>query len=378
MVKIYLVRHCESEGNACRRAQAQFNGLVTEKGYRQSEYLRQRFSGIHLDAVYSSDTYRSYVTAKPIADERNLPIRLRMLLREITTGVWEDMAWGDIPVLYPKEHAVWEATPWDLVTPGGTTFQQAAERGIEGIRRIAAEVGDGAALVVSHSCTIKAMLCKLDGQPMSEVKQYGHGDNTSINELEVASDGTIKILRMGDSDHLPPGFQRAWSGVAGADVNMHMEPFDPESAADMQDYLNFRRQYAAEHNEAFDEASCKEEAVLRGSQKRGNIAFSVLRGRRCGFVELDEDRETGAGDAGILRRHCILPELQGKGYSDQLLGYAIHTFRFRDKHTLAIPVPVTPEDEAVARRFRAERKQGAPKFLLLNMDVPTLPEPILA
>ena len=52
MAKIYLIRHCESEGNACRRTQAHVDALVTTKGYEQNEMLRRRFKGIHIDAIY--------------------------------------------------------------------------------------------------------------------------------------------------------------------------------------------------------------------------------------------------------------------------------------------------------------------------------------
>ena len=117
MAKIYLVRHCESEGNATRRTQAQTDALVTVKGYEQNEVLRRRFHGVHLDAIYASDTFRSIATADPIAKERGLPIRVRISLREVTTGVWEDMAWGNIAQEYPEANQVWSDAPWDNITP---------------------------------------------------------------------------------------------------------------------------------------------------------------------------------------------------------------------------------------------------------------------
>lgn len=51
MATIYLIRHCESEGNACRRAQAHMDAPVTRMGYDQCEALRKHFENIHLDAV---------------------------------------------------------------------------------------------------------------------------------------------------------------------------------------------------------------------------------------------------------------------------------------------------------------------------------------
>lgn len=94
MAKIYLVRHCESEGNACRRTQAHVDALVTHKGYEQCEMLRRRFEGIHIDKLYSSDSYRSIMTIDPIAKERGLTIHTRISLREVTTGIWEDHGLG--------------------------------------------------------------------------------------------------------------------------------------------------------------------------------------------------------------------------------------------------------------------------------------------
>ena len=103
MAHIYLIRHCESEGNACRRAQAQTDALVTRRGYEQNEVLRRRFAGVPIDALYSSDAFRSIMTLTPIARERHLPINVRISLREVTTGVWEDCAWGNIAKDYPAE-----------------------------------------------------------------------------------------------------------------------------------------------------------------------------------------------------------------------------------------------------------------------------------
>ena len=152
MAKIYLVRHCESEGNACRRTQAHVDALVTHKGYEQCEMLRRRFEGIHIDKLYSSDSYRSIMTIDPIAKERGLTIHTRISLREVTTGIWEDMAWGNIADEFPEENRAWSETPWALKTPGASSFEQVAARLICGLKRIAREVGpDGVAVAVSHS-----------------------------------------------------------------------------------------------------------------------------------------------------------------------------------------------------------------------------------
>ena len=59
MTRIYIVRHAEAEGNLYRRIHGQYDSLVTPLGYRQIEALSRRFQDIPVDAVYSSDLYRT-------------------------------------------------------------------------------------------------------------------------------------------------------------------------------------------------------------------------------------------------------------------------------------------------------------------------------
>ena len=63
MTTIYLVRHAEAEGNLYRRIHGRYNALITENGFRQIEALEKRFEHIHIDAVYSSDLFRTMTTA---------------------------------------------------------------------------------------------------------------------------------------------------------------------------------------------------------------------------------------------------------------------------------------------------------------------------
>ena len=96
MTKIYLVRHAEAEGNLYRRIHGQYDSLVTDNGYRQIAALAHRFEGIHVDAVYSSDLFRTRTTAKAIYGPKGLALTTRKSLREVSMGVWEDRTWGEV------------------------------------------------------------------------------------------------------------------------------------------------------------------------------------------------------------------------------------------------------------------------------------------
>lgn len=371
MAKIYLIRHCESEGNACRRTQAHVDSLVTHKGYQQNEMLRRRFNGVPIDALYSSDSYRSIATIEPIAKERGLPIQTRLLLREITTGIWEDMAWGNIAKEYPEANQAWTETPWALKTPGASSFQQVSDRLIFELRRISSEIGEnGTALAVSHSCTIKAALCTILGKPMTEVKELGHGDNTSVSLLNVDRSGNISVEFMNDASHLPDNLRRAWNGVAGADLNMAVYPCRlPDQKEEL---IALAKADAQERGEPFDSAEyCKAAEELLNAHPN-YIAFSYLKDKLCGFVRIGHD-ENLPRSCGLLERMYVIPELRGKGYCEQLFGYAAHEMRYAQFESLAIARACSNEEQHVIERFVFERMKGHPEYMQLELYCPQYP-----
>ena len=95
MTTIYLIRHCEADGNVYRRFQSRYNSNVTKRGEVQCELVAERLRGEKIDAIYSSDIYRARRTAAPLAREKGLPVILEPGLREIDSGEGEDRPWGN-------------------------------------------------------------------------------------------------------------------------------------------------------------------------------------------------------------------------------------------------------------------------------------------
>lgn len=377
MASIYLIRHCESEGNACRRTQAQTDALVTARGYQQSEMLRRRFSDTPIDALYASDAFRSIMTVEPIARERKLPVRVRIQLREVTTGIWEDMAWGNIAQDYPEDYRHWVEHPWAHTTPGASTFQQAAERLVFALRRIAREVGDGTALCVSHSCTIKAGLCAILGRPLSDVAVVGHGDNTAVSLLHVDDAGAFAVEYMNDDSHLPTDLRRLWNGVAGGDVNLAVNAV--RSDRDMDDLLRLmhRERLECAGTDDLDDARCRAHALALLAEHPNYIALSYLRGEAVGYVRMEEEALT-PDDCGHIGAMYIVPDLRGNCYAEQLFGYAAHEFRYGGKRIVTMALPVLPEERRIAERFLFTRMQGSADRIALALFSPPSPYPILA
>ena len=119
VTKLYLVRHAEAEGNLYRRIHGQYDSLVTDNGYRQIAALAHRFEDIPVDAVYSSDLFRTRTTARAIYEPKGLPLTTRKALREVSMGVWEDRTWGEVARTDAEQLRLFNATDARWQVEGG-------------------------------------------------------------------------------------------------------------------------------------------------------------------------------------------------------------------------------------------------------------------
>lgn len=376
MAKIYLVRHCEAEGNVTRRMQGNAEALVTTRGYAQCECLRRRFEGVPIDAVYSSDAFRAIQTVLPLAEERGLRLRVSLALREIAAGAWEDTAWGNIMAEYPEAYRRWRQTPWDLITPGCNSFQEVGERLVCGLQAIAREIGpNGVAVAASHSCAIKAAQCLLLRKPMTELKEMGHGENTSVSLLHIDTDGTVQVEYRNDVSHLPPELRQEHIGVPPADINAAVYPARLPEQADV--LLDLASQDAAQSRRPFSDTQWLQEAEALLRQHPGFLAIGYLHGAPCGFVRMELRDDLPAGCA-VIRQLYVIPALQGRGYCEQLYGYAVHHLRYaRIVDTALLPAHGSPDMERLAARFGYTPAENLGAYRSLYLFTPPCTYPLL-
>ena len=334
--KIYLVRHCESEGNACRRNHAQFDGIVTRKGLVQSEALAKRFADIHIDAIYSSDAYRARMTAEPLAKQKNLKVKLRRLLREYTIGCWEGGAIGTTALKYPDLWKVWITTPYAHTIPGADNFVTVSERGVWIIKQMAEENPGGTVVAVTHTCTLMCTLTKLYGQPISYYNEIKGGDNTAVTLVEVDEEGNIEVIYVNDITHLPPELRR--SNYTGR---------------------------SAETNFAFD--NTKDGSFWTLIPKLIDVPHGVVH----------IQRQTPFGeDTGEVLDLTVDEDLCYKGYAEQAFGEAIEILRMDGVRYLLMRDNGVPVFNYLFDRFCFETWEKDPSYKALRITVPGVEGPI--
>lgn len=354
MTTIYLIRHAQAEGNLYRRCQGWQNGLITQKGRRQIEALERRFEGVRIDAVYSSDLYRTMSTAGAIYRPRGLTLRVDPDLREISGGCWEDKPWGqwlhddrENLISFLRCDPDWSAT-------GSETFPQVRKRMYRAIQRIAAAHPDQTVAVVSHGSAIRNVLAGWLGLPLSQMGSLILADNTSVAKLEVEN-GKVNVVYYNDDSHLGDlAFRRSnagWEDDAIDDMEATSVRFEPlEFPQGRERYLAARQDgWLASHGtmDGFDGAAFLAVAERNSAFDRDSVLTALLGDTFIGVLQMDFEQQAEE-NVGRIPFFYIAPEFRSKGLGAQLLGQAVSACRTRGRKVLRLRC--APENER-ARKF---------------------------
>lgn len=361
LTRIYIVRHCEAEGNACRRSQTNYEGTVTTKGLAQCEALRKRFHEEKIDAVYSSDSYRARVTADAVAADHGLLTRYRYLLREYRVGNWDGNANGNVYEDYPEVMKHNAELPGEMWFPGGDTYASIESRCRYILNQIALENPGRTVVVVSHALTIRILLAVAVGFPGERVNDIPYGDNTAVSLIEFEN-GKYSVRFNADNSHLPARLQRSWSHDSSADINLSVHG------------CKFPEDWEIVGRDGYFSSMDDVKKIL--DRDCESVAVFLLKGRKCGYTAV-EQKEIGGKDCIYVRHYFIgLPDNVAE-YSLQALGYALHLARTRNCLYIAVPVPENEIEREVVGRFEFEPVPDAPGYLRLSTLIPACEYPVI-
>ncbi len=361
LTRIYIVRHCEAEGNACRRSQTNYEGTVTTKGIAQSEALRKRFHDEKIDAVYSSDSYRARVTADPVAKDHGLLTRYRYLLREYRVGNWDGSANGNVYEDYLEVMKHNAECPGDMYFPGGDTYESIECRCRYILKQIAEENPGKTVVLVSHALTIRVLLAVASGLPGSRVNEIPYGDNTAVSLIEYEN-GRYNVRFVSDNSHLPVELQRSWDHDVSTSINLAVHGFNP--SADAARILKWK-------------PGTDIEEIKRNFEKDpDSIVVFLLNGTECGFVTVGQQKLGNMDYLAVKDYFIDLPSSVAE-YCLQAIGYALHIARCRNILYIAVPVPETDIEKSVVSRFLFEQVPDVPGYLRLSTLIPPCELPVV-
>ncbi len=197
MLKIYLIRHGQTEWNLLDKMQGAKNSNLTIKGKTQAIALGKKLAPINFDKIYASSTARAVETSKLIFPDKK--INHSLYLREIAMGAWEGKTYSQIQEHDPEEWNNFFNAPFSYKpSNGGESFKQLEQRLENFINTEKIFSQDGIIAIVSHRITLRMLLSIL----LKDKKLFSQIDlnPTSLSMVEI-NNNTCTINYLNDTSH---------------------------------------------------------------------------------------------------------------------------------------------------------------------------------
>ena len=202
MTVLYIIRHCESEGNVSEIFQGRTDGDITPKGALQLESLKERCKDIPFDIIYTSPLIRARKTAEAVNYYHDAALIDEPELMEINGGDMEGKKWEDLPLLFPDTYPTWIKDFGSFKAPGGESVREVYERIKRAVIRIVSENNGKTVGIVSHGGAIYTLLAFAYGVSPDELTQNPFWcENTAISRVNFINGKPAPIF-MNDTNHI--------------------------------------------------------------------------------------------------------------------------------------------------------------------------------
>lgn len=198
-MKLYIVRHGQTEWNEAKKLQGWQNSNLTQEGIKGAKLLSKRLEKVKFDFVYSSPQTRALDTAGYIKKEDEKLIVLDEI-KEMGFGDWEGLEKEELEKNHGQEYYNFWKKPHLYKTSGGESFEELKDRVKSGIDKIIKNGGENV-LLVSHGVVIKTIQSMVKGYSLEEFWTPPFLENTSLTLLEY-KDNKLRIILDADTSHL--------------------------------------------------------------------------------------------------------------------------------------------------------------------------------
>lgn len=184
-MKLYLVRHGETDWNLDSKIQGRTDTPLNDNGRRQARELADRvyeeLGGIR--KIYSSGQKRALETARIIGSKLSISPVVYQGLEEICLGEWEGYTWKQVRELFPEEYQIWHQSRRYRIPPKGESYQQLLDRLLPTLDDIIRKEGQDI-LIVTHSAVIMTLMSYIYDTPFEDMAKNYKTGNAMIVELD--------------------------------------------------------------------------------------------------------------------------------------------------------------------------------------------------
>lgn len=165
-MKLWLVRHGETEANVAGLYSGHAPTPLTPRGVAQARALGERLRAVPFDKVICSELARTARTADLLLGDRHIPRESHAALNEMFFGDWEMRHHRDLQVEDKENYAAWCAD-WQHAAPtNGESFPDFSHR-ISAFTAEFPHYQDENLLIVSHQGVLSLLTALLLGMPMA-------------------------------------------------------------------------------------------------------------------------------------------------------------------------------------------------------------------
>lgn len=189
-MKLYLIRHGETQWNKKRRVQGMSDIPLNDYGRNLARQTAEGLKKIHFDFAYTSPLVRAKETAEIILEGRNIPLYEESKIRELGFGAYEGICIsGPDKSPYSAEfNKFFKDTANYVPAEGGEQIEEILERTGAFLQKLYQDesLQDKTILISSHGAAMTALLNNIKGvfNP-AEFWNRGVPANCAVTIVEV-------------------------------------------------------------------------------------------------------------------------------------------------------------------------------------------------
>lgn len=189
-LKLYIVRHGQTEWNVLEKFQGQLNSPLTPEGIEKVKETAKELKDIKFKAGYTSQMGRTIATAEMILEnnkyeqektsDQKLKLQKLPELNEIHFGEWQGLTFKETFVKYPKEahNYFYDVKNYNAKNIKGEELKDGLERFLKGLEKIREEQKSGNILIVTHGTVLELFFNYIqnrEADDLDERKLIGNG-----------------------------------------------------------------------------------------------------------------------------------------------------------------------------------------------------------
>ncbi|MFN4082468.1 MAG: histidine phosphatase family protein [Bacteroidia bacterium] len=199
---IYIIRHGETDYNKLGIVQGSGADIeLNSRGLEQAQFFYNFYKNISFDVIFISALKRTYQTVKAFID-MGVAYKVIPELNEISWGILEGkMQTQQNKEIYWNVVNQWRSGKYDAKIENGESANELYNRLSIAANKIFNRNTNGNILVCMHGRAMKAFLCLLLNQPLSNMDYFEHS-NTCVYQLITNDFKTFEIIKQNNIEHL--------------------------------------------------------------------------------------------------------------------------------------------------------------------------------